>query len=53
VNQDVVILGVDAHLDVHVGAVTGSTGRLLETQARRNDRCRLSEAAGYLKLQAI
>lgn len=43
-NQDEVILGVDTHLDVHVGAVISCTGRLLGTQAVE------TTAAGYLKL---
>lgn len=43
-NQDEVILGVDTHLDVHVGAVISCTGRLLGTQAVE------TTAAGYLRL---
>ncbi len=43
-NQEEVILGVDTHLDVHVGAVISSTGRLLATQAVE------TSAAGYLQL---
>lgn len=42
-NQDEVILGVDTHLDVHLGAVISSTGRLLATQAVE------TTAAGYLQ----
>jgi transposase len=44
VNHNDVILGVDTHLDVHVGAVISSTGRLLATQAVE------TTAAGYLQL---
>ncbi|WP_218673552.1 transposase [Pseudomonas sp. ABC1] len=43
-NQDEVILGVDTHLDMHVGAVISATGRLLGTQAVE------TTAAGYLQL---
>lgn len=43
-NQDEVILGVDTHLDVHVGAVISSTGRLLATQAVK------TTSAGYQQL---
>lgn len=43
-NQDEVILGVDTHLDVHVGAVISSTGRLLATKAVE------TTAVGYLEL---
>ena len=43
-NQDEVILGVDTHLDVHVGAVISITGKLLATQAVD------TTASGYLQL---
>lgn len=43
-NQEEVILGVDMHLDVHVGAVTSCTGRLLALQAVE------TTTAGCLKL---
>ena len=39
-----VILGVDTHLDTHVGAVISDTGKLLGTLAVPTD------PAGYLKL---
>ena len=39
-----VILGVDTHLDTHVGAVISDTGKLLGTLAVPAD------AAGYLQL---
>ena len=42
--QSEVILGVDTHLDTHVGAVISDTGKLLGTLAVPTD------AAGYLKL---
>lgn len=40
--QEEVILGVDTHLDVHVGAVISVTGKLLATKAVPTD------TAGYL-----
>ncbi len=43
-NQDEVILGVDTHLDVHVGAVISITGKLLATLAID------TTASGYLEL---
>lgn len=43
-NQDEVILGVDTHLDVHVGAVINSTGKLIATKAVE------TTGAGYLEL---
>ncbi len=43
-NQDEVILGVDTHLDMHVGAVISITGKLLATQAVP------TTASGYLQL---
>lgn len=43
-NQDEVILGVDTHLDMHVGAVISITGKLLATQAVE------TTASGYLRL---
>jgi transposase len=42
--QSEVILGVDTHLDTHVGAVISETGKLLGTLAASTD------SAGYLKL---
>jgi len=42
--HDEIILGVDTHLDIHVGAVISATGRLLGTVSVSTD------AAGYLKL---
>ena len=42
--QSEVILGVDTHLDTHVGAVISETGKLLGTLAVSTD------SAGYLKL---
>ena len=39
-----VILGVDTHLDVHVGAVINDTGRLLGTLSVAAD------TTGYIKL---
>jgi transposase len=42
--QSEVILGVDTHLDTHVGAVISDTGKLLGTLAVPID------SAGYLKL---
>ncbi|MDQ0627139.1 IS110 family transposase [Paraburkholderia graminis] len=42
--QNEVILGVDTHLDAHVGAVISETGRLLGTLSVSAD------TAGYLKL---
>ncbi|XUW93206.1 IS110 family transposase (plasmid) [Burkholderia sp. M6-3] len=42
--QNEVILGVDTHLDTHVGAVISETGRLLGTLSVSAD------TAGYLKL---
>lgn len=42
--QNEVILGVDAHLDTHVGAVISETGKLLGTLSVSAD------TAGYLKL---
>jgi len=42
--QDEVILGVDTHLDTHVGAVISSTGKLLGTQSVSAD------TNGYLNL---
>ena len=42
--QSEVILGVDTHLDTHVGAVISETGNLLGTLAVSTD------SAGYLKL---
>lgn len=42
--QDEIILGVDTHLDVHVGAVISITGKLLATQAVK------TTSAGYLQL---
>lgn len=44
--QNEVILGVDTHLDLHVGAVINSTGKLLGTLATSTN------AAGYLQLIA-
>ena len=44
--QHEVILGVDTHLDVHVGAVINETGKLLGTLSVSTD------TAGYLKLLA-
>lgn len=38
------ILGVDTHLDTHVGAVISKTGRLVGTLSVT------AEASGYLKL---
>nr|WP_271008966.1 IS110 family transposase [Paucibacter sp. B51] len=46
VNQNEVILGVDTHLDKHVGAVISVAGKLLATQAVE------TTAAGYLQLLA-
>ena len=46
VNQDEVILGVDTHLDKHVGAVISVAGKLLATQAVD------TTSAGYLQLLA-
>lgn len=43
-NHDEVILGVDTHLDKHVGAVINVSGRLLATQAVE------TTSAGYLQL---
>lgn len=43
-NQDEVILGVDTHLDKHVGAVIDVTGRLIGTQAVG------TTTVGYLQL---
>ena len=43
-DQEEVILGVDTHLDLHVGAVISVTGRLLATQAVP------TTTAGYLQL---
>ena len=45
-NQDEVILGVDTHLDKHVGAVISVAGKLLATQAVE------TTSAGYLQLLA-
>src|SRR5580698_3891283 len=42
--QSEVILGVDTHLDTHVGAVISDTGRLLGTLSVATD------TAGYLDL---
>ena len=42
--QNEVILGVDTHLDAHVGAVISDTGKLLGTRSVSTD------AAGYLNL---
>jgi transposase len=42
--QDEVILGVDTHLDLHVGAVISSTGKLLGTLSASTDH------KGYLQL---
>jgi transposase len=42
--QDEVILGVDTHLDTHVGAVISRTGKLLGTQSVPTD------TTGYLNL---
>jgi transposase len=42
--QDEVILGVDTHLDLHVGAVISSTGKLLGTLSASTDQ------KGYLQL---
>lgn len=44
--QNEVILGVDTHLDVNVGAVISHTGKLLGTLATTTDAC------GYLQLLA-
>jgi transposase len=44
--QNEVILGVDTHLDAHVGAVISDTGRLLGTLSVSTD------TAGYLDLLA-
>lgn len=41
--QEEVILGLDTHLDVHVGAVISVTGKLLATKAVPTD------TAGYLQ----
>lgn len=46
VNQDEVILGVDTHLDKHVGAVISVAGKLLATQAVD------TTSDGYLQLLA-
>lgn len=46
VNQDEVILGVDTHLDKHVGAVISVAGKLLATQAVD------TASDGYLQLLA-
>lgn len=46
VNQNEVILGVDTHLDKHVGAVISVAGKLLATQAVE------TTTAGYLQLLA-
>ena len=43
-NQDEIILGVDTHLDQHVGAVISAAGKLLATQAVH------TTSAGYLQL---
>jgi len=42
--QNEVILGVDTHLDTHVGAVISDTGKLLGTRSVTTD------TAGYLDL---
>lgn len=42
--QREIILGVDTHLDTHVGAVISKTGKLVGTLSVA------AEAAGYLKL---
>jgi transposase len=44
--QNEVILGVDTHLDLHVGAVISSTGKLLGTLATATN------ASGYQQLLA-
>ena len=44
IKQDEVILGVDTHLDLHVGAVISSTGKLLGTLSASTDH------KGYLQL---
>lgn len=44
--QNEVILGVDTHLDVNVGAVISNSGRLLGTLATA------TSARGYLELLA-
>lgn len=44
IKQDEVILGVDTHLDLHVGAVISSTGKLLGTLSASTDQ------KGYLQL---
>lgn len=39
-SSEIVILGVDTHLDIHVGAVSSLTGKLLDThviQANQNE----------------
>lgn len=46
VNQDEVILGVDTHLDKHVGATITAAGKLLGTQSVE------TTSAGYLQLLA-
>ncbi len=43
-NQGEIVLGVDTHLDTHVGAVISITGKLLATQAVE------TTASGYLQL---
>lgn len=43
-NQDEVVLGVDTHLDKHVGAVISVSGKLLATQAVE------TTTSGYLQL---
>ncbi len=44
--QHEVILGVDTHLDAHVGAVISETGKFLGTLSVTTD------TAGYIKLLA-
>jgi transposase len=41
--QNEVILGVDTHLDTHVGAVISDTGRLLGTLSVTTDTAGFSE----------
>jgi transposase len=45
-NQDEIILGVDTHLDKHVGAVISAAGKLIATQSVE------TTSAGYLQLLA-
>nr|WP_250114936.1 transposase [Escherichia coli] len=43
-SSEIVILGVDTHLDIHVGAVTSQAGKLLGTHIIQTNQ------AGYLEL---